>query len=289
MSILLHSTLDVMRKEFAIKPPTWSRGQLLTASEEAYLRKECTTESEFDPHNCRRTMYQNMMNGTATVIKAVCPYGTVIAILEYPKQDEDIPWDLWARILHLYTEDGHPSFTVYLLANTHLRTFPPGKQSITPQNINGGYTYPCNRQTILIYRAEDATRVLLHELMHSCCLDNHKLGVDHVEAATEAWAELMYVGLLSQGKQREFATLLHMQSDWMIKQDAIVKKHMRNSDSMEFPWRYTIGKEELWRKWDILVNAPIAHVVVGQSLRLTCPPSAELKIRFHVSNTSTIL
>lgn len=289
MSILLNSTLDIMRKEFALKPPRWSRGQSLTESEQAYLRKECTTESEFDPHNCRRTIYHNMINGMATVIKAVCPYGTVIAILEYPKQDDDIPWDLWARILRMYTEDGHPSFTVYLLANTHLRTFPPGKQTITPHNINGGYTYPCNRQTIIIYRAEDATRVLLHELMHSCCLDNHKLGVDRVEAATEAWAELMYVGLLSQGKEREFSRLLHMQSDWMIKQDAMVKKHMHQPESMEFPWRYTIGKEELWRKWGILRDASLARISVGHSLRLTCPPSAELKARFHVSNTSTIL
>jgi hypothetical protein len=289
MSILLNSTLDVMRKEFALKPPRWSRGQSLTASEEAYLRKECTTESEFDPHNRRRIMYQNMIHGTATVIKAVCPYGTVIAILEYPKQDEDIPWDLWARILRMYTEDGHPPFTVYLLASTHLRTFPSGKQAITPHNINGGYTYPCNRQTIIIYRAEDATRVLLHELMHSCCLDNHKLGVDRVEAETEAWAELMYVGLLSQGKEREFSTLLHMQSDWMIKQDAIVKKHMQNPMSMEFPWRYTIGKEELWRKWNILQESPLARVSVGHSLRLTCPPSNTIKARFHVRQESTIL
>lgn len=289
MSILLHSTLELVQKEFALKAPTWSIGHKLTKSEEAYLQKECTTTSEFDPHNKRNTMYQNMVDGTATLIKAVCPYGTVIAILENKKQNDHIPWELWARILRMYTEDGHPPFTVFLLANTHLRTFPPGKQPITPHNINGGYTYPCNRQTIMLYRAEDATRVLLHELMHSCCLDNPALGVDRVEAATEAWAELIYVALLSQGKGREFSTLLHMQSDWMIKQNAIVKKHMKNPDSMEFPWRYTIGKEELWRKWNILSESPMLRIIVGNSLRLTCPPSAALKARFHVEQDSTIL
>ena len=80
-----------------------------------------------------------------------------------------------------------------------------------------------------------------------------------------------------------------MQTDRMIKQDAIVKKHMRQPDSMEFPWRYTIGKEELWRKWGILRESSLAHVSVGHSLRLTCPPSDTIKARFHVSNTSTIL
>ena len=289
MSILLNSTLDLVQKEFALKAPLWTFGHKINQKEHAYLRKECTTTSEFDPHNRRNTMYQNMINGISKVVKGICPYGSIIAILDHPAQMEDIPWELWGRILRLYTEDGHPSFTVYLLANTHLRTFPPGKQPITAININGGYTYSCNRQAIIIYRAEDATRVLLHELMHSCCLDNHALGVDRVEAATEAWAELLYVAFLSQGKQKEYDTLLHMQSDWMIKQNAIVKKHMKNPDSMEFPWRYTIGKEEMWRKWNILVDAPMARVIVGHSLRLTCPPSNAIKTRFHVSNTSTIL
>lgn len=293
MSILLNSTLDVIQKEFALKAPTWSTTQMLTKAEEAYLRKECTTESEFDPHNRRNTMYRRMMDGTATVVKKVCPFGTVIAILEFPEQNDHIPWSVWGRIFRMYSEKGEKPFTVFLLGNTHLRTFPPGKQPITPHNINGGYTYPCNRQTILIYRAEDATRVLLHELMHSCCLDNHALGVDRVEAATEAWAELIYVALLSQGVEREFMMLLHMQSDWMIKQDSIVKKHMhtltQNPNSMEFPWRYTIGKEEIWRKWNILNTTPMARVSVGNSLRLTCPPSKAIKLRFDVPPESMIL
>ena len=289
MSILLHSTLDLVRKEFALNAPIWTFGHEINKKELAYLQKECTTPSEFDPQNRRHNMYQNMVDGISKVVKGTCPYGSVIAILEHPTQMDHIPWELWGRILRLYTEDGHPPFTMFFLANTHLRMFPSGKQPITPHNINGGYTYPCNRQTIVIYRAEDATRVLLHELMHSCCLDNPKLDVDRVEAATEAWAELMYVGLLSQGVEREFMTLLHMQSNWMIKQDAIVKKHMQNPESMEFPWRYTIGKEKLWRKWNILVDTPMAHIVVGHSLRLTCPPSKAIKSKFHVSKESTIL
>lgn len=289
MSILINSTLDTVQHEFALKAPVWSDGEEIHAKEHEYLRKECMTDSEFDPHNRRKIMYENVVNGTAHMIKRTCPHGTVIALLESPTQMEDIPWELWGRILRLYTEDGHPPFTVFLLANTHLRTFPAGHRPITAVNINGGYTYPCNRQTIVIYRAEDATRVLLHELMHSCCLDNHKLGVDRVEAATEAWAELIYMVLLSQGKRKECSELIHLQSDWMIKQNAKVKMHMKDPDSMEFPWRYTIGKEELWRKWNILRESPIARISVGNSLRLTYPPNAAMKARFHVRKESTIL
>lgn len=289
MSILINSTLDTVRSEFALKAPVWTFGHKVNEKEKEYLRKECTTESEFDPHNRRKMMYDNMLNGNSTVVKGICPYGTVIAIVENDKQIDDIPWELWGRILRLYTEDGHPPFIIFFLANTHLRMFPSGDRAITPTNINGGYTYPCNRQTIIIYRAEDATRVLLHELMHSCCLDDHAQGVDRVEAATEAWAELMYVALLSQGKQKECSELMHLQSDWIIKQNAKVKEHMKHPTSMEFPWRYTIGKEDMWRKWNILQNSPMARVSIGNSLRLTHPPSKALKNKFHVHHNSTIL
>ena len=171
------------------------------------------------------------------------------------------------------------------MANTHLRLFPPIHEPITPIHINGGYTYPCNRETILIYRAEDATRVLLHELMHSCCLDNHKMGVDLVEAETEAWAELLYVGFLSQGDSTNFQKLLQKQSDWIQLQNQEVKKHMRAPT--EFPWRYTIGKEEVWRRWNILESVQDHKRI--KSLRLTVSPDSSLKHAFNVAVTSTIL
>jgi hypothetical protein len=289
MSILINSTLDTIRQEFLHPTPKWTFSRLLEEKESEYLRKECHTDSEFDPHNRRRTLYNNMVEGISTLVKASCPYGQVIVIFDDPQQMDDIPWGLWGRILRMYTEEGHPPFTVFFLANTNLRTFPSGKKPITATNINGGYTYPCNRQTIMIYRAEDATRVLLHELMHSCCLDNHNNGVDRVEAETEAWAELIYIALLSQGKKQECNELLRLQSEWMMQQNKKVKEHMRQPESMEFPWRYTIGKEEMWRKWNILRDQRRPFVSVGNSLRLTCPLSTVLKTRFQVRKESTIL
>ena len=56
---------------------------------------------------------------------------------------------------------------------------------------------------------------------------------------------------------------------------------------MEFPWRYTIGKEDVWRRWNILQDYK-SNLVVN-SLRLTYPPNNTLKKRFHVSNDSTML
>ena len=288
MSILLNSVLDSIRHEYIQPAPIWTVSHTIDPKDMEYLHNECTVGSEFDPNNRRKTMYNDMLSGRVSTMVSTCPYGKVITILENADQVLDIPWPLWGRIMRLYAEKEHPPFKVFFLANTHMRTFPENGP-ITPENINGGYTYPGNRETIMIYRAEDATRVLLHEMMHSCSLDNHANGVDQVEAETEAWAELVYVALLSKGVKKDFNELLRKQAEWMRKQNMKVKQYMRQPESKEFPWRYTIGKEDVWRKWNIFESKGRPFVSIGNSLRLTYPPSAVLKTRFKVRNESVIL
>lgn len=294
MSILLNSVLDSIRHEYSQPAPNWTVSYTIEEQDNEYLKKECSMESEFDPHNHRKALYHSMLSGNASCIVATCPYGKVIAILEKADQVLDIPWPLWGRIMRLYTEHGKASqipFKIFFLASTHLRIFPQHNGMIYPEHINGGYTYPGNRQTIMIYRAEDATRVLIHEMMHSCSLDNQANGVDQVEAETEAWAELIYVGLLSKAVKKEFNELLRLQSEWMRKQNMKIKHHMRHPESKEFPWRYTIGKEDMWKKWNILSTTMKGrpYVTIGNSLRLTHPPSVVLKTRFQVRKESIIL
>ena len=235
-------------------------------------------------------MVKRMQNKQVDIISRECEYGKVIAIFDNDAQYNDVPWDLWARIFRLYSHDNKQKFRVYFLANTDLRLFPKKLDtSIKPQNINGGYTYRCNPETILVYRAEDATRVLIHELMHSCCLDNPANTVDIIEAETEAWAEYVYVGLLSRADVREFRRLLVLQSSWIKHQNQQIRKYMKHTDSIEFPWRYTIGKEEVWKRWGILSDNVNTNTRNISSLRLTYPPTDTIKNRFHVKSTSTIL
>jgi hypothetical protein len=206
------------------------------------------------------------------------------------EQMAELPWDLWGRILRMFSEPPRKPFKIFFLANKNLREFPPVGEPIKPENINGGYTYRCNPETVVIYRAEDATRVLIHELQHSCCLDKPENGVDIVEAETEAWAELIYVAILSQGKKYIFNDLLKRQSEWIRKQNAKVRKHMTNPNSQEFPWRYTIGKEDVWQRWGILSKDDLTPPIkVENSLRLTYPPNNILKQRFKVIHYSDIL
>ena len=345
METFIAILLETVRNEFKKPPPSWQQVPL-EPTDLQFLNKECNQSSEFDPLNKRQTMYQNLVQGKAPVVIAQCPYGQVTVVLENPHQRGDIPWALWGRILRLYSEKiGNTTpFKIFFLASTSLRQFPSGTKPITPENINGGYTYRCNKETILIYRAEDATRVLLHELQHSCCLDHPEQGVDQVEAETEAWAELLYIALLSEGNPDLFQKLLGLQRTWMVTQNDEVKKHRKSPTSKgpmmsgnaegsvrvePFPWRYTLGKEEVWRQWGLFsgssknssssshmassaegAKAVAVEVAVDamvdrrikkkeasknmvpnprKSLRLTFPVDATLKRRFQVKESSTML
>lgn len=287
MSALINIILDKIKVEYNKENVLWTKTSL-TRSDYAFLEDECMKDSEFDPYNMRKNMYLKMKNAELSYETRKCKYGQIFVVYEDGIQSNDIPWNLWGRILRMFSNHSTP-FKVFLLTNTHVREFPKKNAPIKPENINGGYTYPCDRDSIIIYRAEDATRVLIHELMHSSCLDKMENGVDIVEAETEAWAELFYLAFLSQGKRALFLKLLENQSNWMVEQNRKVKKHMNDPTSMEFPWRYTIGKEQIWRKWNILTPSSSVPHMVGSSLRLTYPPSNSLKNTFEVRAESTIL
>jgi len=289
---LISLLLDRVKSEFLNPDVTWDKSEKSEMSEQdvTFLQHECNKVSEFDLLNKRKIMYDKMVSGNAIVEIQKCKYGQIIAVFDR-NQMGHIPWNLWGRILRMFYEG--KQFKIFFLAHPSLRTFPKGAitpeninaefSPISPENINGGYTYKCNTETIVIYRAEDATRVLIHEIQHALCLDKHD-NIDFLEAETEAWAELFYIAILSGGKNYIFNDMLNRQSEWIVKQNANVKKHMKH---MEFPWRYTVGKEDVWRRWNILTNFKSGLKV--NSLRLTFPPNDLLKKRFNVSKDSTIL
>jgi len=335
---LLDATLALIQAEYKKPEVTW-RSAPINAKELAFLERECTKTVEFDPQGWRKEMFQRYKRGGRMEVRE-CDYGRVVVL--YHNDDQTVPWGLWGRILRLYGVNA----CIYFLAHPALRQFPKGtirinnvsaSYPIGPIHINGGYNYPCNAKEVMIYRAEDATRVLLHELQHASCLDstpegrgilsrgtreteptpeqrgilssgkreNHDHGTDALEAETEAWAELLYAGVLSQGKRSVFLQLVQEQAAWFIEQNEQVKQHMKTPT--QFPYRYTIAKEAVWRRWgirDLAAKPPkaaqaqhslrlAAHTSGAaspqHSLRLTPPPSAALKRIFGVRPDSTIL
>lgn len=167
------------------------------------------------------------------------------------------------------------SYTVFWFMSDAKRLFPePGKSvningsRVGPIHVNGGYCRACQPDTIVIYRKEDALRVLIHELQHAGCLDDHSADISLLEARTEAWAELIYamVGAIVHGLRPEKAWAI--QSGWSAAQNRRLRSEFDVTGPADYAWRYTIGKEAVWAS----MGLPIAHPLkVTESLQLGSP------------------
>ena len=255
----------------------------------AVLERECSNVSDFDEILSKQTLYKDYKEGRLEPY--VCEHSitkdVIIGLFPDPQQVQDVPWALWSQIVQLFRH-GTPH-TIFLLAHQAKRHFPPYGKPVRPLHINGGYTYPCSTDCVFIFRAEDATRVLIHELFHSNCCDNTALHLEEREAETEAWAELFWCGLVAAGDLKTFKSLVIQQGSLIRTQNRLLREgHHFEPGPMGFPWRYTIGKEDLWRKWGLL-EGTTDRMKIGDSMRLTLHLPIGVKRRVGVSERSTIL
>ena len=262
----------------------------LDKQHQTLLEKECSGPSEFDEILSKQTLYKNYKEGKLQpfVVEHTLTKDVVVALFPEPEQVKDVPWALWSQIVQLFKRPTKQPHTIFLLAHPAVRFFPPYGKPVSPLHINGGYTYPCNADCVFLFRAEDATRVLIHELFHSGCCDNTEINLEEREAETEAWAELFWCGLLSRGDLKTFKSLVLNQGSLIRSQNRrLLQGHHMQPGYQGFPWRYTIGKELLWQKWGLLVHT--TDQMQTDSLRLTLPVSPSVKALFRVGPASTIL
>lgn len=199
-------------------------------------------ESPFDKYNVKREMWEGYVQGLVNLVCKVCTYGKVIT---FYKGDEDpTPWATWARALQLFGKpDG--GWRIGFFAWDAPRILPEPGQPVGPEHVNGGYAYPCRPNTVIVYRMEEATRVLLHELFHAACCDRD-LEIAQKEAETEAWAEWFLVALASRGNQKKAKELFDEQLKWMATSHATLRKFYGIYSPEQYVWRYTIGREEAY-------------------------------------------
>lgn len=290
MEAMINVLAERIQHEYSLPPPeVWT--SRLTQEEFTKIRDECHTMSQFDEANLRKIMFERAFHTRDATYKVYqSPQAKIIAIFDTPEQEKQVPWELWWRSLRMFYR-GRP-FTIVFLAHPLKRKAPAKNMPFQPKHINGGYTYPCKTNFVCIYRAEDATRVLLHELFHASCSDNMEDGLDLVEAKTEAWAELIYAGFLAHGGRPDMMKNIRRQSDWMRAQNGVIKNHHMESkgeNPHEFPWRYTIGKEQIWKTWGIYRPSPGNKKYWNGSVRLTPVPTPLQKQLENVSQDSTIL
>ena len=195
----------------------------------------------------------------------VCPYGKVLWIC--PKGSRLQPrLRIWGRILQWY---GNQSWRIFWFPSPSLRRMPKVGESLSPGHVNGGYTIPCHSKQIVLYRKEDAERVLLHELSHASCLDNLQESLPLREARTEFWAELWMCALFSKGSLPLAKKLWKHQAQWIVNQNAILRMIYHVRGPQDYVWRYTLGREVIANQ--LRIPLPPPSLTRSRSLRLAAP------------------
>jgi len=231
------------------------------------MQAEAKANSNFDPLSLRSSMWKDVETGRSKLLCKTCENAKVVYIQQ---GREEPPWDLWARIFQwLGPPQTAPKWRVFWFPASIKRTYPLRGEEVGPSSLNGGYSYPCRSDTIVVYRYEEATRVLLHEILHAACCDPHNYPLPFKEANTETWAELFLVALLGKGSERETAALWRIQSQWIANQNAILRTRFGVDGPKDYAWRYTVGREAILESLKIELPAP--NNLRIRSSRLTSP------------------
>jgi hypothetical protein len=195
-----------------------------------------------------------------------CDLAKVIAIL--PKGGS-IPLKDWGRIFQWLGAAPQGKWKVIWLGSTTVRSLPENGDPLSPAHLNGGYTHACSTNGIIIYRIEEATRVLIHELLHAACLDEAGLDIPMKEAHIEAWAELFLVAHRAGGNPAKAAKLWNLQSHWIVDTNHKAKKEHNVNDPSDYGWRYLNGREGVFASLGVALPAP--KLTGEKSSRFTHP------------------
>lgn len=233
----------------------------------AYFKKDAMDGSKFDTLQLRRNMWTALEKGEAEMSCKSCYFARVF-IIHLKGKVPAIPWKLWGRILQAVGIRGQ---RIFFYASPVKRVFPALGEAVGPEHVNGGYTYRCTTDGIIIYREEEATRVLVHELLHASCTDNINLHVEALEAETETYAELFLVAQLSKGSLRVAERLWKKQEEWIAEQNMkLIYYHGVRSES-DYAYRYTLGRDAVLRRLGIEIIYGKQKPKQGGSMRLTSP------------------
>ena len=220
--------------------------------------------SEFDTLGLRPKVIADFRAGTATLVCKSGPYAKFLAIVY---ADTVIPWNTLSSIFKAFGPSRKQTpWRIVWLAHPSPRRVPQGEEP-RAEHVNGGYTYPCNARTIVVYRKEEMCRVLIHELLHAACTDDMERSEEEREVYTEMWAELFLIGVQSRGSVKKAAALWRIQSQWVADQEATLQHTVRGPAN--YAWRYTVGRRGAFASLGI--SLPSSSGIPIQSMRFTAP------------------
>lgn len=256
---LLHILYDTLQPYFRLKVSIRTEplaGKWLEAAEAA-----AQEPSNFETDNFRKSLWNT---GKRFHYILETPTGTNHLIVignEAPSRKLlEVMWAVFAAM--------KSNYATYWFMSDAKRLFPEHGIEAGPVHVNGGYCRACMPGTIVIYRKEDALRVLIHELQHAGCLDDHSASLPHLEARTEAWAELIYAMVGAIVHRLRPSVAWAKQTAWSAAQNKRLRSEFGVTGPDAYAWRYTIGKEEVWASMGLPVALPGPRTT---SLQLGCP------------------
>ena len=261
---MLKTLVDSVKALYEMPNQPWIQ-ESLDPNDLETLKKEALEQSPFDPLKLRETLWLKVVAGEAKIVTKSCKNAKVIYI---KTSREEPPWDLWGRLFQwLGPPPTAQRWRLFWFPAPNKRILPALGQEVGPTHLNGGYTFPCKSDSIVVYRLEEATRVLAHEILHAACLDPPGADLPLKEATTETWAELFLVALCSSGSMKKAEELWAIQSQWIANQNHTLKKHYGVEGPQQYAWRYTVGRELILRSLKIKLPEPRAFR--SHSSRLT--------------------
>jgi hypothetical protein len=264
--------LEKIEQEYTYDlPPV--KEERLESNELQKIKAIGNEEDEFDKLFLKKNLVSQIENNTALIIKRTCIYGSIVVVMSTSTSWPNLEtlFSLWWRCIHLLNPSSKPAYII-IFASHVARIAPPLYHQIGPQHVNGGYTYPCDASSIVVYRKEEATRVLIHELFHASCSDTNKL-THYNEADCEAWAELFLCGILAKGRRQEFNKIWKTQLKYALTQQHIIEKWHNVKTYNDYAWRYIIHRVDVWRELGFkipeLTAKEKASIKYSNSLRFT--------------------
>lgn len=253
------------------KPPLSWEACEAEAEELRAAEQEANTGQQFDKHGLKATIWNSFKEGKAKLVcKRLGNLARVVAML--PEGAKEPSWEFWARVFQWYgtAKDGKPWLVIWFAARAP-REFPDPGQDLGPEHVNGGYTQVCSTNGIFIYREEEATRVLIHEMNHAACMDESGDGwtIPLKEAMVEMWAELILIALKSRGVPQMAKRLWIKQSHWVADTNAQAQREHNEEDDTDYAWRYLTGRSIMYAEYGIALPAP--RPLRQRSLRFTHP------------------
>jgi hypothetical protein len=272
LPLILEPMVDSIGRRMAAARPVWVDDQP-TSDDLRHIQAQVDTDSRFDKLRLRSQMLSDLATGKAKLLCKRAQWdGSKVLAIVYPGTQPD--WNLWGRVLLAFGPSKRP-WRIVWFAHPAQRRVPAEAEDpvVGPQHLNGGYAYPCRPETIVIYRKEEATRVLVHELLHASCTDDMRLSEAWREVLTETWAELFLVAVQARGSRARAAQLWAAQAQWIADQEDLLTRIYGVRGPEDYAWRYTVGRREVLEKMGVQLpeSSPDSMAATGGSLRYTTP------------------